>query len=71
MVVQSGDNAIVALVKVYAEHSRAFCKLVNEHVQMLGMQQTSYHKPEGFVALEHTATADDLMIKKIDSRGCV
>ena len=62
MVVQSGNDATVALAEGVAGSVERFVELMNEQAKALGMKNTSYKNPEGLPAPGHTTTARDLSI---------
>lgn len=60
MIVQSGNDAVVALAEGVAGSVEKFVQLMNDQAQMLGMNNTTYKNPEGLTAPGHTTTARDL-----------
>ena len=62
MVVQSGNDATVALAEAVGGSVEHFVELMNQQAQALGMKNTSYKNPEGLTAPGHTTTARDLGI---------
>ncbi len=60
MVVQSGNDATVALAEGVAGSVERFVELMNEQAKSLGMANTSYKNPEGLTQAGHTTTARDL-----------
>ncbi len=60
MIVQSGNDATVALAEGVAGSVEKFVELMNRQAQLLGMKDTSYKNPEGLTAPGHTTTARDL-----------
>jgi serine-type D-Ala-D-Ala carboxypeptidase (penicillin-binding protein 5/6) len=62
MIVQSGNDATVALAEGVAGSVERFVELMNEQAKALGMQKTSYKNPEGLTVAGHTTTARDLSI---------
>jgi serine-type D-Ala-D-Ala carboxypeptidase (penicillin-binding protein 5/6) len=62
MIVQSGNDATVALAEGVAGSVERFVQLMNEQAKLLGMQKTSYKNPEGLTEAGHTTTARDLAI---------
>ena len=62
MIVQSGNDATVALAEGVGGSVERFVELMNQQAQRLGMKNTSYKNPEGLTAPGHTTTARDLSI---------
>ena len=62
MVVQSGNDATVALAEGVAGSVENFVRLMNQQAQALGMKNTQYLNPEGLTEPGHTTTARDLGI---------
>ena len=62
MVVQSGNDATVALAEGVAGSVERFVQRMNEQAQALGMKNTAYKNPEGLTEAGHTTTARDLSI---------
>jgi D-alanyl-D-alanine carboxypeptidase (penicillin-binding protein 5/6) len=62
MVVQSGNDATMALAEGVGGSAEQFVKLMNEQAKALGMTNTSYKNPEGLTEPGHTTTARDLSI---------
>ncbi len=62
MVVQSGNDATMALAEGVGGTAENFVKLMNEQAKALGMKSTSYKNPEGLTEPGHTTTARDLSI---------
>ncbi len=60
MIVQSGNDATVALAEGVAGSVERFVQLMNEQAKALGMTNTSYKNPEGLTEAGHTTTARDL-----------
>jgi serine-type D-Ala-D-Ala carboxypeptidase (penicillin-binding protein 5/6) len=60
MIVQSGNDATVALAEGVAGTVERFVQLMNEQAKALGMSQTRYTNPEGLTEPGHTTTARDL-----------
>lgn len=61
MIVQSGNDATVALAEGVAGSVERFVEMMNAQAQALGMTQTRYLNPEGLTAPGHTTTARDLV----------
>jgi len=62
MVVQSGNDATVALAEGVGGTVERFVQLMNEQAKALGMKGTSYKNPEGLTEPGHTTTARDLSL---------
>ncbi len=62
MVVQSGNDATVALAEGVAGTVERFVQLMNTQAKAMGMQNTSYKNPEGLTEAGHTTSARDLGI---------
>ncbi len=62
MIVQSGNDATVALAEGVAGSVERFVALMNQQARALGMAGTTYHNPEGLTAPGHLTTARDLSI---------
>ncbi len=62
MVVQSGNDATMALAEGVGGSAENFVKLMNEQARAFGMKNTSYKNPEGLTQAGHTTTARDLSI---------
>ena len=62
MIVQSGNDATVALAEGVAGTVERFVQLMNEQVKALGMTATSYKNPEGLTQAGHSTTARDLSV---------
>lgn len=62
MIVQSGNDAVVALAEGVAGSVERFVQLMNDQALILGMNSTTYKNPEGLTAPGHTTTARDLAL---------
>ena len=62
MVVQSGNDATVALAEAVAGDVTRFVERMNAQAKALGMKATVYRNPEGLTEPGHTTTASDLRI---------
>ncbi|GAA6118814.1 D-alanyl-D-alanine carboxypeptidase family protein [Acidovorax sp. FG27] len=60
MIVQSGNDATMALAEGVGGTAENFVKLMNDQAQALGMKGTAYKNPEGLTEPGHTTTARDL-----------
>ena len=62
MIVQSGNDATMALAEGVAGSVERFVQLMNDQSKALGMKATRYKNPEGLTEAGHTTTARDLSI---------
>jgi D-alanyl-D-alanine carboxypeptidase (penicillin-binding protein 5/6) len=62
MIVQSGNDATMALAEGVGGTAERFVQLMNEQAKVLGMKSTQYKNPEGLTEAGHTTTARDLSI---------
>ena len=62
MIVQSGNDATVALAEGVAGSVERFVQLMNEQAKTLGMSKTAYKNPEGLTEAGHTTSARDLAL---------
>jgi len=62
MIIQSGNDATMALAEGVGGSAERFVQLMNEQAKALGMKSTSYKNPEGLTEAGHTTTARDLSI---------
>ena len=62
MIIQSGNDASVALAEHVAGAEETFAALMNEHAQILGMRATSYRNSTGLPFPDHYTTARDAAI---------
>ena len=60
MVVQSGNDATVALAEGLGGTVERFVQMMNDQAKVLGMKNTSYKNPEGSTESGHITTARDL-----------
>ncbi len=60
MIVQSGNDATVALAEGVGGSVERFVQLMNDQAKVLGMKNTDYRNPEGLAEAGHTTTARDL-----------
>lgn len=65
MIVQSGNDATVALAEGVGGTAERFVQLMNEQAKAFGMKGTSYKNPEGLTEAGHVTTARDLSILSI------
>jgi D-alanyl-D-alanine carboxypeptidase (penicillin-binding protein 5/6) len=62
LIVQSGNDATVALAEGVGGSVEHFVQMMNDQAKALGMKSTSYKNPEGLTQAGHTTTARDLSI---------
>ncbi|MFC4622125.1 D-alanyl-D-alanine carboxypeptidase family protein [Comamonas nitrativorans] len=62
MIVQSGNDATMALAEGVGGTVENFVRLMNEQAKALGMTGTTYRNPEGLTEPGHLTTARDLSI---------
>ncbi|MRD48797.1 D-alanyl-D-alanine carboxypeptidase [Caenimonas koreensis DSM 17982] len=62
MIVQSGNDATIALAEGVGGTVERFVELMNQQAKALGMKNTTYKNPEGLTVAGHTTTARDLSI---------
>ena len=62
MIVQSGNDATMALAEGVGGSQENFVRLMNEQAKALGMNGTAYKNPEGLTEPGHLTTARDLSI---------
>ena len=62
MIVQSGNDATVALAEGVGGTVERFVQLMNEQAKALGMKATAYKNPEGLTQPGHGTTARDLSV---------
>jgi D-alanyl-D-alanine carboxypeptidase (penicillin-binding protein 5/6) len=65
MVVQSGNDATMALAEGVSGSAERFVQMMNSQAKALGMTNTSYKNPEGLTETGHTTSARDLSILSI------
>ena len=65
MIVQSGNDATMALAEGVGGTVERFVQLMNEQAKALGMKATSYKNPEGLTEPGHITTARDLSILSV------
>ena len=65
MVVQSGNDATMALAEGVGGTAEKFVQMMNLQAKALGMKNTSYKNPEGLTEAGHTTTARDLSVLSI------
>lgn len=62
MIVQSGNDATMALAEGIGGTKENFVRLMNEQAKALGMNGTSYKNPEGLTEAGHYTSARDLSV---------
>ena len=62
MIVQSGNDATMALAEGVGGNADRFVEMMNDQAKALGMHQTSYKNPEGLMASGHSTSVRDLSI---------
>jgi D-alanyl-D-alanine carboxypeptidase (penicillin-binding protein 5/6) len=62
MIVQSGNDATMALAEGVGGSAERFVQMMNDQAKVLGMKSTGYKNPEGMTEAGHTTTARDLSI---------
>jgi D-alanyl-D-alanine carboxypeptidase (penicillin-binding protein 5/6) len=62
MIVQSGNDATMALAEGVGGTAEKFVQMMNAQAKVLGMKSTGYKNPEGLTEPGHTTTARDLSV---------
>ena len=62
MIVQSGNDATIALAEKIGGTEAAFAQLMNEYAKRLGMKSTNFINSDGLPAPDHYTTARDMSI---------
>jgi D-alanyl-D-alanine carboxypeptidase (penicillin-binding protein 5/6) len=62
MIIQSGNDAAVALAEHIAGSEDTFAQMMNQYAQQLGMFNTNYQNATGLPGKEHYTTAEDIAI---------
>ena len=62
LIVQSGNDATMALAEGVGGTAERFVQLMNDQAKVLGMKNTTYKNPEGLTEPGHTTSARDLGI---------
>ena len=60
MIVQSGNDATMALAEGVGGTEERFVQMMNDQARALGMKASSFKNPEGLTVAGHTTTARDL-----------
>jgi serine-type D-Ala-D-Ala carboxypeptidase (penicillin-binding protein 5/6) len=61
MIIQSGNDASIALAEALAGSEDVFAQLMNKRAQLLGMKATSFVNATGLPNPQHYSTAEDLL----------
>jgi D-alanyl-D-alanine carboxypeptidase (penicillin-binding protein 5/6) len=62
MIIQSGNDAAVALAEHIAGSEETFAQMMNQYAQQLGMFNTNYQNATGLPGKDHYTTAEDIAI---------
>lgn len=62
LIIQSGNDAAIALAEAIAGSEEQFASMMNQQAQKLGMVNTSYMNSTGLPGKEHYTTASDLAL---------
>ncbi|MDD5175466.1 MAG: D-alanyl-D-alanine carboxypeptidase [Sterolibacterium sp.] len=62
MIVQSGNDACIALAEAIAGSEEAFVQMMNREAQRLGLQNTQFRNSTGLPDPQHYSTARDLAV---------
>ena len=62
MIIQSGNDATMALAEAVGGTAENFVKMMNDQAKALSMKNTAYKNPEGLTEPGHLTTARDLSI---------
>ncbi len=62
MIVQSGNDATMALAEGVGGSAEHFVQMMNDQARVLGMKSTGYKNPEGLAQAGHSTTARDLSV---------
>ena len=62
MIIQSGNDATMALAEAVGGTAENFVKMMNDQAKALGMKNTTYKNPEGLTEPGHLTTARDLSV---------
>ena len=62
MIIQSGNDACVALAEHIAGSEEVFASMMNQHAKQLGMQNSNFHNATGLPAEGHLVTASDVAL---------
>ena len=62
MIVQSGNDASIALAEAVAGSEDVFAQLMNKQAQKLGMKNSNFLNATGLPNMQHYSTAEDLLL---------
>lgn len=62
IIVQSGNDASIAVSEYIADSEEAFADLMNQHAKLLGMNNTNFVNATGYPAKNHYSSAYDLAL---------
>ncbi len=62
MIIQSGNDATMALAEGVGGTAEQFVKMMNDQAAAMGLKGTAYKNPEGLTEPGHTTTARDLAV---------
>ena len=62
MIVQSGNDAAIALAEAVAGSEEVFAQLMNKQAQKFGMANSKFLNATGLPNMQHYSTADDLLL---------
>jgi len=62
IIIQSGNDASVAVAEYIADNEDAFADLMNQHAKLLGMNNTNFVNSTGYPAKNHYSSAYDLAL---------
>jgi len=62
MIVQSGNDATMALAEGVGGTAERFVELMNQQAKAMGLKATTFKNPEGLAEAGHTTTARDLSV---------
>ena len=65
MIIQSGNDAAVALAEHIAGSEETFAQMMNQYAQQLGMFDTNYQNATGLPDTDHYTTAKDIAILSV------
>lgn len=62
IIIQSGNDASIAVAEYIADSEEAFADLMNQHAKLLGMNNTNFVNATGYPAKNHYSSAYDLAL---------
>ncbi len=62
MIIQSGNDASIALAEAVAGSEDVFAQVMNKQAQKLGMKNTNFLNATGLPNMQHYSTAEDLLL---------